>query len=170
MLSSTETQLPRTWYQMAPVIVMFNHGAIIPCHRSEQWPLGQLHTVDWLALHLERVLGCTGLRGSSCSLSPQLLSAQVSLPVVHGGIHCCIVVPPMLLWTRPIGTGSAAASGDAAAISSLSDLPKYLCGPKFSSMQSKRPERTAIIREFDFFPKQDESQGCCVPARSRMQQ
>jgi hypothetical protein len=76
----------------------------------------------------------------------------------------------MLLWTRPIGTGSAAASGDAAAISSLSDLPKYLCGPKFSSMQSKRPERTAIIREFDFFPKQDESQGCCVPARSRMQQ
>ena len=69
-------------------------------------PEAQLQTVFSEAfVHCELVLGCTALfRGASCSTNPQLLSKHVELLTVAVGIHCCIDVPPIELWMRPIGT------------------------------------------------------------------
>ena len=75
-------------HQIAPANVTFKKGAIIENQRAEQRPLGHDHTFASDAfLQLAVVLGCTGSSGFSCSTKPQLLSAQVPLPVADGGSH-----------------------------------------------------------------------------------
>lgn len=62
----------------------------------EHTPLGQDHTFARVAF--SQVLGLGGL---PCSTQPQLFSVHVSLPFAVGGIHSCIVVPPMVEAIRP---------------------------------------------------------------------
>ena len=118
--------------------MVLTHGPIIPCQRVEQVPEGHPQTFLKLALaQLGSVLGCTGFLGSSCSeCIPQLLSRHVAFPTVPGGIHCCIVVPPMDEWIRPMGTGCASFPASAAAKSDR-DLPKYLLQKRFSPLIGK---------------------------------